>query len=79
MTISATVSGAMTCSASSGSPNTGASQSGQREQRDQQEAEATEPTASTIIGTVMTDGGSSGAPSSHRGAPKKVISISRVM
>ena len=40
----------------------------------------TEPTASTIIGTVITAGDSCGwTPSSHRGRPKKVMIISRVM
>ena len=64
----------------SGSPNTGSSQSASGNSETSRKPAATEPTASTIIGTVMTGGDSCGCtPSSQRGRPKKVISISRVM
>ena len=81
MTSTLTTSGGIACAAASGSPNTGASQSASGASCTRTNPAATEPTASTTIGSVMTAGDSCGCtpPSSHRGLPKKVSSISRVM
>ena len=74
------VSGAITCSASSGSPKTGSSQPDSGKASTSAKPATTDPMASTTIGTVMTDGASCGCtPSVHRGRPKKVMNISRVM
>src|SRR3712207_4042170 len=80
VTTSPTSAGATTCAASSGSPNTGSSQPESGKTDTSRAPAATEPTARTIIGAVITDGDSCGCtPSSHRGRPKKVMSISLVM
>jgi hypothetical protein len=75
-----TVAGAITCAASCGSPNTGAIHSLSGKTETSRTPENTDPTASRIIGSVMTDGDSCGwTPSSHRARPKNVMSIRRVM